>query len=236
MKKLSRTMPLLALLVLVASLSGAAQTDPLVADAAAEDGVNLRLLLFINEVGLDQEQMEALVGLFQGVLDGRDEFREALEAKGATFNEDMLAFTGTSEELAAAIEAYRAEVARLTEAYEASVSDMIDTLGDTLTYAQGEVFFSAIPQLAPQGFFASARGESQSRMEQLRDVERSAVDSRLRARSSELEPEENVAMNARSRMMQMMAARRPTTVRGRVSVDLLEQIVEVLEQKLDAIR
>ena len=236
MKKLSRTVPLLALLVLVASLSGAAQTDRVMPAGQEEDDVNMRLLLFINEVGLDQEQMETLVGLFQGVLDGRDEFREALETKGAAFNEDMLAFTGTSEELAAAIEAYRTEANELIEAYQASIAAAIETLGDTLTYAQGQVFFSAIPQLAPQGFFASARGESQSRMEQLREVERSAVDSRLRARSSELEPEENVAMNARSRMMQMMAARRPTTVRGPVSVDLLEQIVEVLEQKLDAIR
>lgn len=206
MKRLNRTFPLLALLVLVASLSGAAQTDTSVADAIGEDGVNLRVLLFINEVGLDQEQMETISASLHGVLDGRDELRTSLEANSSAFEAEMLAFAGTSEELAAAIEAYRAEVVRLTEAYEASISALIDTLGDTLTYAQGEVFFSAIPQLAPDGFFTSNR-------------------------------EQDDVTTMRSRMMQISPSRRTVVARtrGPVNLALLEEIVNVLDLKLEAI-
>ena len=206
MRRFNRTIPLLALLVLVASLSGVAQTDPVATDDSAESDVNLRLLLFINEVGLDQQQMEVLVDLFQGALDGRDELQEALEALNEAFKEDMVAFSGTSDELAVAVEAYRTQASELTGAYQTSIAAMIETLGETLTYAQGQVFFSAIPQLAPEGFFTSNREQARS-------------------------------ADGPVRMLQMMSARRPMldTMQRRIGAGLLEDMVEVLELKLEAI-
>ncbi len=206
MRRLKRTIPLLALLVLVASFSGAAQTDPVVTDETAEDGVNLRLLLFINELGLDQQQMETIAGLFQGVLDEQDRLRAAVETYNQAFEDEMLAFIGTSEELEAAIDTHRAGMDELTDAYQFSLNEMIDALGETLTYAQGQVLFSVMPQLAPEGFFTSNR-------EQGRSTHRPA------------------------RMLQMMSSRRPmmNPMQRQISAGLLQDMVEVLELKLETI-
>jgi len=206
MRRFSRTVPLLALLMLVASLAGAAQTDVAMTEEATEDGVSMRLLLFINEVGLDQEQMETVAGLFRAVLDGREQLTAALEATMEAFEDEMLAFTGTSDELAAIVEAYRTETAGMTEAYEASIDEMIETLGDTLTYAQGQVFFSALPELAPEGFFTTNRDEG------------GAMDMRTRMMQ--------ILQSRRPGMDRM---------RSRLTLGLLEQITEILELKLAAI-
>jgi len=206
MQRFKRTIPLLALLVLVASFTGAAQTDRIMAVAPDEDGVNLRLLLFINELGLDQQQMETIAGLFQGVLDEQDQLRAAVEAYNQAFEDEMLAFIGTSEELEAAIDAHRAGMDGFTDAYQFSLNEMIDTLGETLTYAQGQLFFSVMPQLAPERFLSSLRQEDQP-------------------------PEMRV------RMLQMLSSRTPATgpMQRRVHPGILEDMVEVLELKLETI-
>ena len=104
---------------------------------------NLPLLILVNRMELTPEQMEEIHGLLDGLL----EEREALALRRAELEEDMVAFTGTAEELDEVLEAFRAESAEQAEAAREHVAEVIDQIQGILTLKQGEVLAEVLPGL-----------------------------------------------------------------------------------------
>ena len=119
------------------------------------EGSNLPLLILVNRMELTPEQMEGIHGLLEGLL----EEREPLESRRAELEEDMIAFTGTAEDLDEILEVFRAESVEQAEAARAHVAEVIDRMKEILTLKQGEVLAEALPGLlGNRGEFASRTG------------------------------------------------------------------------------
>jgi len=104
---------------------------------------NLPLLVLVNRMELTTGQMEEIHGLLEGLL----EEREALELRRAKLEEEMIAFTGTAEQLDEILEAFRAESVEQAEAAREHVEEVIDQVKGILTLKQGEVLAEALPGL-----------------------------------------------------------------------------------------
>jgi hypothetical protein len=133
---------LVVLLGLIAAIPVSTQVvfGPTDVDA---DGANLPLLILVNRMELSPEQMVAIHGLLDGVL----EQRRALEARRAEFEQEMIAFTGTADELDEILAAFRDETEERGEAARVYVQDVIDQIKGILTLKQGEILQELFPGL-----------------------------------------------------------------------------------------
>ena len=137
-----RTGSLVVLLGLIAAIPASTQVLFGAVDGDAEAG-NLPLLILVNRMELTPEQMQEIRGLLQGLL----EEREAVELRRAELEEDMIAFTGTVEELDEILDAFRAESVEQAETAREHVAEVIDRIKGILTLKQGEILAEALPGL-----------------------------------------------------------------------------------------
>ena len=107
------------------------------------EGSTLPLLILVNRMELTPEQMEEIHGLLEGLL----EERQALELRRAELEDEMVAFTGTAEELDEILEAFRAESVEQAEVAREHVAEVIDQIRGILTLKQGEVLAEVLPGL-----------------------------------------------------------------------------------------
>lgn len=142
-KRLTKILPLIAVLGLIAAVP--ASTTMLDGDDDDEQ-INLQLLLVVNRLELSTGQMEQIHGVIVGVLEQKD----ALEQRRAAFEEEMIGFAGTTEELDERLEVFRSETSEQTEAFREQVASAVDELKGILTLKQGEVLLQAVPGLFGQ--------------------------------------------------------------------------------------
>jgi hypothetical protein len=116
-------------------------------------GGNLPLLLLVNRLELSRAQMETLRTTIGGLLAQRD----ALDQKRAAFEQEMIAFNGTAEELDARLATFNAEMKTARATFQGQVSGAVDTLKETLTMKQGEILMNAFPGLMGRLDAASAQ-------------------------------------------------------------------------------
>jgi hypothetical protein len=168
MIKTRRILPLLGLLAIAiaAPLAAIGAAEAVESESAkSSDTVNLPLLVLVNRLELTDEQMTTLHGLLRGVLDDREAAKSAHESLQAAFEEEMVAFDGTSEELEALLEAHRTEIEALREEHGGSLEDVLDVIKETLTFEQGQLLQAALPMLltereAEQGALGTLMGQS----------------------------------------------------------------------------
>lgn len=146
----------LVLILLGAVAAVPASTQILSADSNARGGRagdNLPLLLVVNRLELSRAQMETLRGTVRGLLDEQ----ALLESKRADFETEMIAFSGTAEQLDTRIAAFKQEMATARSSLQSKVAASIDTLKETLTMKQGEILLEAFPGLFGRLDAAAAR-------------------------------------------------------------------------------
>ncbi|UCF10856.1 MAG: hypothetical protein JSW65_04025 [Candidatus Bipolaricaulota bacterium] len=151
MKKTRKILPLLALLAIAiaAPLVAIGAADS-VEDQSGTETVNLPLLVLVNRLELTDEQISTIHGLLSGILDERESAKSALESLQAAFEEEMIAFDGSAEELDERLDAHRAEIEALFSEPAESHEAVLDGLRETLTYEQGKLLESALPMLFAQ--------------------------------------------------------------------------------------
>ncbi len=106
-------------------------------------GANLQLVVLVNRLELSRAQMETLRTTIGGLLAQRD----VLDQKRAAFEQEMIAFNGTAEELNARLVTFNAEMKTARAAFREQVATAVDTLKETLTMKQGEILMNAFPGL-----------------------------------------------------------------------------------------
>jgi len=147
-----RIASVVVLLALIAAIPASTQVLFGARDDEGE-GTNLPLLVLVNRMELTPEQMEEIHGLLVGLLEERD----SLELRRAEFEQEMIAFNGTAEDLDEILEAFRAETEEQGQATREHAAEVIDQIKGILTLKQGEVLLQLIPGLLG-GFGVMADG------------------------------------------------------------------------------
>jgi hypothetical protein len=139
MKKATRLMSLMVILGLLAALPASAQVDAI----GDEAGSNLGLLITINRLELTADQMQQIRDILVGVLDEANALKESRDA----FEQEMLRFNGTGEELDAFLEGFQEEQAGQAAVLQETAQDAIDELKSILTFKQGETLINMLNPL-----------------------------------------------------------------------------------------
>ena len=130
MKKAKHVMSLMIILGVLAALPASAQVEAI----QDEDGCNLGLLITINRLELTTDQMQQIRDILVGVLDEANTLKESRDA----FEQEMLRFNGTGEELDVLVEAFREEQAAQASALQEKARGALEDLKEILTLKQGE--------------------------------------------------------------------------------------------------
>lgn len=133
MKKIIRVLPLVVVLAMTAVIPASTQVVS-GEEANSEAGANLPMLIAVNRLELTVEQMEEIHSLLTGLLETKGE----REASIAAFEQEMIAFQGTAEELDVLLEAHRMEAEAFAEARRDEFTAAIDQIKGILTIKQGE--------------------------------------------------------------------------------------------------
>ena len=141
-KKLLRILPAVIILGLIVAIPASTQIFRKTVDGEAE-GINLQLLVLVNRLELGTEQMEEI----HGVLAELVEERAAMGSRRSEFEEQMIEFDGTAEELDELLETFRLETQEQAEGIEERLAAGIDDIKGILTFKQGEVLQQALPGL-----------------------------------------------------------------------------------------
>ncbi|MCX6093865.1 MAG: hypothetical protein NTY63_03465 [Candidatus Bipolaricaulota bacterium] len=150
MKRLKKAIPFIALVLAAVVIPVLATTfsnggTSAVPSTASE--INLDLVLLVNRMELTKDQMQALHDILVDLAGQREALQTALEEKRVAFETEMLAFSGTSEELGTRLEAYRTELRELVESRRDAAAAAYEKLGDLLTYNQGMLLEQVLPRL-----------------------------------------------------------------------------------------
>ncbi|MCX6099846.1 MAG: hypothetical protein NTV92_00145, partial [Candidatus Bipolaricaulota bacterium] len=152
--KALRVVLVLAVLGALAAIPASTQVLQASSQTAGDRaGGNLPLVLLVNRLELSRAQMETLRTTISGLLAQRD----VLDQKRAAFEQQMIAFNGTAEELDARLATFSAEMKTVRAAFQEKVSTAVDTLKETLTMKQGEILTNAFPGLMGRLDAASAQ-------------------------------------------------------------------------------
>ena len=151
-------------IVLVVALLGAlaaipASTQGLLGQAQSssdEAGVNLPMVLLVNRLELSRQQMETLLSTINGLLDQT----AVLDQKRDAFEQEMIAFSGTAEELDVRLAAFQTQMKTARTALDDEMAAAISTLPDTLTMKQGEILTAAFPGIVGRLHAASSDSTS----------------------------------------------------------------------------
>ncbi|MDD5263788.1 MAG: hypothetical protein PHU43_03030 [Candidatus Bipolaricaulis sp.] len=150
MKRLKKAAPFIALAVVVVMIPVLATTfsnnGTTTAPSATSD-VSLDLVLLVNRMELTKDEMQALHDVLVDLAGQREALETALEEKRIAFETEMLAFSGTSDELDARLEAHRTEIRTLVESTRDAAVAAYEKVGDLLTYNQGMLLEQVLPRL-----------------------------------------------------------------------------------------
>ena len=186
-KRMTKILPLIVIAGLVVAIP--ASTQIWMGSANGDDvGSSLPLLVLVNRLELTTDQMEEMRDVLLGMQESRQEQQARIEA----FEQEMIAFDGSAEELDERLEIFRAESREQAELATERVADASDRLAEILTFKQGEILQSALPGLLAGGESigmhvsseALQQGGMRGRMPQtsLRGMEEESLGSSLRQR------------------------------------------------------
>lgn len=144
MKKGLRVVLLIVVLAAAAAIPASTQSLRLGRASDESGGASLEMLVLVNRLDLSREQMEALHGTIAGLLAER----AALDALDASFRDEMIAWSGTSDELEARLVAFRDERIAAGAALRDEADAAIDDVKNVLSIAQGEVLAQHAPLFA----------------------------------------------------------------------------------------
>ena len=239
MKKVKRTVSLIVLLGLFTALVTSGQVGTPV--TGEESGLNLQLLITVNRMELSRDQMEALHEILTGVLAEIN----ALESDREAFEQEMLAFTGTGEELDELLETHRETMEDKASSLQETVEGSLDEIQELLTMEQGKILERGFPgfgllfggqdsRLASRGMRMGGRGPQSMAGPLMRQfggngaTDRTALQGQLQQlmdRGRErLGDRLGVETGARIQGMGIRQFGRPLSI--------LEDLVEILEAKL----
>ena len=105
-----------------------------------EGDVDLGMLVTVNRLELSEDQMVELKDLIDGLLSEKD----ALDVARAQFEEEMIAFNGSSEELDERLTTFRESQAEAMTALQGAAAEALDSAKDLLSINQGEVIQEAL--------------------------------------------------------------------------------------------
>lgn len=142
MKRAKRAVSVIVLLGLFTALATSGQMGR--PAAKEEDGLNLPLLITVNRMELTRDQMDDLYGILTDVSEGMTD----LKADRATFEQEMLAFTGTEDELDALLETRQEAMEDRAASLQETMQDALDEIQGLLTMEQGKILEEGFP-----GFF-----------------------------------------------------------------------------------
>ena len=129
----------------------------------SSEAVNLPILILVNRLELSVEQMEALRDILTNVLEEKDE----MDRLRAEFDEVMIEFNGTGEELDELLTTFREDQQALVETVRESIGTSLDEARDLLSVNQGLVLRAALPEFMRAGAMwlgAPSGGRMQSSM------------------------------------------------------------------------
>jgi hypothetical protein len=159
-------------IVLVVALLGAlaaipASTQGLLGESQSSSdvaAVKLPMVLLANRLELSRQQMETLLSAINGLLDQT----AVLDQKRGVFEQEMIAFSGTAEELDVRLAAFQTEMKAARTVLGQAMAAAVATLKDTLTMKQGEILTAAFPGIA--GRWDAASPDSMSVAPQAQSV------------------------------------------------------------------
>jgi len=250
-RKRLRITSLVLLLGVLAAIPASAQSSSGMLETAQEN--HLPMLILVNKMELTVEQMEQIHGILNDLL----EEQEANELRREELEQDMIAFNKPAEELDEILEIYRAETMERVELAREQAAEAVDQIKEILTFKQGEILAELLPGFlvdreaaSPMAFgwraihgsrntgerltgVSELRQRFAERLEQqpgdrsetLGQLRQTFEERTLRARTS---GEPGDRMGGSMQMKHGMTNRRP--------LGLIEQIVEVLELKLEALK
>jgi hypothetical protein len=134
---------ILAMMLVLGLLAGIPASTQVLSGSEGADEVGLGMLVLINRLELSVEQMQALHGILMNLHTSTD----TLTASSDTFRDAMIAFTGTSEELDALMEAYRQEQQSAMADVRGVAATSLREIGDLLTLNQGLALRAALSEL-----------------------------------------------------------------------------------------
>jgi len=129
-KKVNRIVSFAVILGLLAIVPASAQLDT----TQDTDTSHLGLLITINRLELATDQMQQIRDILVGILDEANALKEGRDA----FEQEMLRFNGTGEELDVLVEAFRKRQSALATAQQEKAQDALEDLKEILTLKQGE--------------------------------------------------------------------------------------------------
>ena len=128
--------------LLVGTLVGVTATSTMSVQTERNEST-LALAIFVNRLELSPEQMRTVRDHLTDVLAAVD----AIEQRRASFEDEMIRFRGSSEELDERLLAFREETAAAHDALQETLRSAVDDLKDTLTIRQGEIIARFVHEL-----------------------------------------------------------------------------------------
>ncbi|MFC2105859.1 hypothetical protein ACFLS0_03825 [Candidatus Bipolaricaulota bacterium] len=146
MKKISRVLSMVIVVGMMAAIPASTQVLSGSGGESSEAGY-LPMLVLVNRLELSVEQMEALRDILTNVLEEKDE----MDRFRAEFDEVMIEFNGTSDELDELLTTFREDQRALAEAMRESIGTSLDEVRDLLSINQGIVLRAALRELVGGG-------------------------------------------------------------------------------------
>jgi len=151
MKKIPRVLSLALVVGLIAAIPASTQMIGGSIGVASNDS-DLPMLILVNRLELSEEQMNILNDILADLIDEQEQIREL----AAGFEDEMIEFNGTGEELDAMLATFQEDRAALAEALRESIEVSLDQIRDLLSINQGLVLQEQLPQLLGRGSMGAA--------------------------------------------------------------------------------
>lgn len=145
-KKIARILLMVMVVGMMAAIPASTQILSGGGGESADDD-NLSMLISINRLELSAEQMKELQDILTGLL----EEKEGMDVGRAEFEDVMIEFTGTREELDELLIAFREEQGAAAEALRESIESSLDAVRDLLSINQGIALREVLPELLSGG-------------------------------------------------------------------------------------
>jgi len=146
MKKISRILSMVIVVGLIAAIPASTQ---ILSGSGGEssDESNLPMLILVNRLELSEEQMEVLQDILIDLL----QEKETVDAVRAEFEQVMIEFNGTGEELDELLATFREDQGTVAEAMHESIEASVDEVRDLLSINQGIALRESLPELLGGG-------------------------------------------------------------------------------------
>ena len=142
MKKIPKILSMVIVVALIAAIPASTQIMTGIRDTTSDEN-NLPLLILVNRLELSEDQMDVLDDILRGLIAEKG----AAEAATADFEQAMIDFNGTGEELDAMLATFREEQVASGKALRESIETSLDEVRDLLSINQGLILQEEFPQL-----------------------------------------------------------------------------------------